>query len=935
MGGPEGSNGGGLASVWKLALNRQEARLLTDAPPAPPWTLDVEHALAALVGSPHGLSEVEAAERLRRWGGNVIEREQETSLLRIVLRQFQSPLIYILMLSALLTAVLRELTDTAIIGGVLVLNATVGSFQEYRAGRALSALRRLTVPRATVLRGGREEEIDSRHIVPGDLVLVASGSRVPADARLVLATDLQTDESLLTGESTVVEKQVDPLSDAETPLAERTNMLYTGTTVTRGRGHALVVATGMATELGRIAGELKTAAEPVTPLRRRMDVFARIIGLAIVGACAVAFPLGVALGESVRIMVRTVIALIVAAIPEGLPVVMTLALAIGVGRMARRKAIIRSLPAVETLGSCTVIASDKTGTLTENRMTVQAVWVAAKTLDVTGTGYDLEGRIQEEGVPVEVKQGSPLHHLLLGAVLGNEASLWLEEEGVKTAGDPTEVALLILGAKAGIFRADAEETFPCTATLPFESDRRFSATVRRHPEGGWVTFVKGSLERVMAMCDRVAALEGSLAKWQAKIEAVNATVAGRGLRVLAFATRRDRSEEAPELHSNLSGLELTGLVAMMDPPRPEVPAAVAACRKAGIRILMITGDHAATALAIAEQVGMVRGRAVEGREVGRAQEGDLEALCRENAVFARVEPAHKLRIVQTIRRLGDIVAVTGDGVNDAPALRAADIGVAMGGRGTDVAREAADIVVTDDNFATIVAAVEEGRVVFDNVRNVTFFLLSTGVAVVIAIFAAIIAGFPLPLLPAQIIWVNLVTNGIQDVALAFEPGEKDVLQRRPRPPGEGVLSAVLWERTALVGAVIAVATLSFFLTEYYVSDETLERARTMALTTMVVFQAVHVGNSRSEHLSAFRKSPISNPFLFVGTLTALLIHTGALYWGPTQTILEVEPLTLAEWARILAASLSVVAVVEVHKLLRRPAWLREGNAAPSPVASPE
>jgi cation-transporting ATPase F len=908
--------------------------LLTEAPPAAPWTLDVEDALAALGSSHHGLSEVEAAERLRRWGENVIEREQETSLLRIVLRQFQSPLIYILMLSALLTAVLRELTDTAIIGGVLVLNAAVGSFQEYKAGRALSALRRLTVPRATVLRGGREVEIDSRHIVPGDLVLVASGSRVPADARLLLANDLQTDESLLTGESTVVEKQVAPLIDAETPLAERTNMLYTGTTVTRGRGHALVVATGMATELGRIAGELRTTAEPVTPLRRRMDVFARIIGLAIVGACAVAFPLGVALGESVRTMVRTVIALIVAAIPEGLPVVMTLALAIGVGRMARRKALIRSLPAVETLGSCTVIASDKTGTLTENRMTVQALWVAGKTLEVTGTGYDLEGRIEEEGVPVEVEKGSPLHHLLLGAVLDNEASLWLQEEGVKTAGDPTEVALLILGAKAGIFRADAEETFTCTATLPFESDRRFSATVHRHPEGGWVTFVKGSLERVLAMCDRVDALEGWMAEWQAEIELVNVSLARRGLRVLAFASRRD-SDEPPELHSNLAGLAFTGLVAMMDPPRPEVPAAVAACRKAGIRILMITGDHAATALAIAKQVGMAPGRAVEGREVGRAKEGELEALCRENEVFARVEPAQKLRIVQTLRRLGDIVAVTGDGVNDAPALRAADIGVAMGGRGTDVAREAADIVVTDDNFATIVAAVEEGRVVFDNVRNVTFFLLSTGVAVVIAIFAAIIAGFPLPLLPAQIIWVNLVTNGVQDVALAFEPGEKGVLRRGPRPPGEGVLSAVLWERTALVGAVIAIATLSFFLTEYYVSDETLERARTMALTTMVLFQAVHVGNSRSEHLSAFQKSPISNPFLFVGTLTALLIHTGALYWAPTQTILEVEPLNLAEWARILAASLSVVAVVEVHKLLRRPAWLGEANAAPPPAAGPE
>jgi Ca2+-transporting ATPase len=884
----------------------------------PWWTLSVEDALARLGSGHHGLDEGEARQRLAQVGANTIQEARGVSPIVRFLNQFKSPLIYILLVSAALTTVLREYSDTAIIMAVLFLNATIGFFQEYKAERALLALREMTAPRAAVLRAGQDREIDSKDLVPGDILLLESGTKVPADGRLVQCSGLQVDESLLTGESTVVDKATDAIPDPALPLADRTNMVFMGSIVTRGRAHAVATATGMATALGRIAGEIRTAEDPPTPLQLRMTRFAKTIGAAIVVACAVAFPLGVSLGQSPSDMIRTVIALIVSAIPEGLPVALTLALAIGVSRMARRKAIVRSLPAVETLGSCNVIATDKTGTLTENRMTLQVIWAGGATYRVSGSGYEPSGSIQQDGRVLSLGPDSAAHRLLVGASLNNEASLYLADGTSVTRGDPTEIALLVAAAKAGIFKGDLEEDAPRVGWIPFEPERGFSATSHAK-DGSQTLFVKGAPERILPMCvaaigpgDKPGPLDGALVAEQAEL------LGREGFRVLAFAEGPSRT--AVDTDTRLDSLTFVGLVGIMDPPRPEVPAAIAACKSAGIRVLMLTGDHRSTASAIAARVGIEPADdVVEGRAVERMDEAELAEACSKVSVFARVEPHHKLRIVQTLRRQGETVAVTGDGVNDAPALRAADIGVAMGMRGTDVAKEASSIVVTDDNFATIVAAVEEGRVVFDNVRKVTFFLLSTGIAAVIAIFAAILGGFPLPILPAQIIWVNLVTNGIQVSALAFEPGEKGTLRKPPRRKGEGILSGLLWERVAIVGVLIAIATLAFFLFEHYALDRTVEHARTMALTTMVMFQAIHVSNARSEHLSVFRKSPFSNPFLFVGTIAALLIHAGSLYLDPTQRLLEVQPLSLTEWLRIAVAAVSIILVMELHKLLRSPA----------------
>ena len=887
------------------------------------WIKDAADALAELGSGHHGLDDAEARRRLDTYGPNALLEAKRIGPLEIFANQFKSPLIYILVASAVLTAVLREFGDMSIIIAVLALNAAVGTFQEYRAERALQALRELTVSKTAVLRGGADKEIDSRELVPGDIMLLQSGSRVPADGRIISATGPRVDESLLTGESTVVEKVVDVLPEPSLPLADRANMVYMGSVVTRGRAHALVAATGMATELGRIAGEIQETEQPKSPLQRRMARFARIIGAASVAACVIIFPLGVGLGESVNTMLRTSVALIVAVIPEGLPVVVTITTAIGVNRMSRRHAIVRTLPAVETLGSCTVIGSDKTGTLTENRMTVQAIHTAGRSYTVTGTGYDLDGHIELDGEVARPDAGSPLHTLLLAGTLNSEASLYKTDGGVDVHGDPTEIALLVAAAKAGLFKGDAEESFPRVGDIPFESELRFSASYHLNSDAGHILFAKGAPERVLGMCSDAEGPDGPRALDVAQIMAVSERLGSEGLRVLAIAYRQIDGEISLGIEESPGDLTLLGLVGMMDPPRPEVPAAVAGCQSAGIRVLMLTGDHRSTAAAVAKRIGIdTDDDVIEGRTVEQLSDDELGTTLSAASVYARVEPHHKLRIVKALQERGEIVAVTGDGVNDAPALRAADIGVAMGLRGTDVAKEASNIVVADDNFATIVAAVEEGRVVFDNVRNVTFFLLSTGVAVVIAVFVSVLGGFPLPVLPAQIIWVNLVTNGVQDVALAFEPGERGVLGRPPRPVNEGIVSAVLWERTVLVGMTIAAATLLFFLTDFYLADSPLEHARTMALTTMVMFQAIHVGNARSERQSIFRKSPFSNPFLFVGTIVALSVHAGALYFGPTQALLEVEPLTLSEWLRIAAAAVSIVLIVEVHKFFRKPGHRR-------------
>ncbi len=880
--------------------------------------------------SERGLSADDVAERLERHGTNELEETPPPHPMVVLARQFRSPLIYILVAAAAITLLLREYVDSAVIAAVLLLNAVIGFTQERRAETAVRALMGLVVPHAMVVRDGRSQEIESRDLVPGDIVELESGGRVPADLRLISANALQVDESLLTGESLPVTKSIDPVSQ-EAVLADRSSMLFTGATVTTGRARGVVVATGAETELGAIAGMMRSEAVLETPLQKRMTRLAHVIGIAVGIAAAVVFVTGVALGGEVGEMFLTAVALAVAAIPEGLPVVFTITLALGVRRMAQRNAIIRRLPAVETLGSTTVIGSDKTGTLTENRMTVTAIWAA-------GTRYVLDGSDPRSGFVVDPDASGPdmseaLERALVIGAAANEASVELEGDDPVPTGDPTEVALLLAAAGHGLDLGSLTSG-TITAEVPFESSRRYSALVVEH-EGGHEVLVKGAPERIIEMCELQMTPDGERPIDADAMRDEAQSLAGEGLRVLAMAWRPPSGDMATtdvDGLGDLDGLILIGMQGMLDPPRAGVADAIATCHRAGIHVAMITGDHAVTARAIAIDLGLsdAESEVLTGVDLAELSDDELTERIEQGNVFARVAPEEKLRIVHAFQRCDHVVAVTGDGVNDAPALRAASIGVAMGRDGTDVAREASDMVLADDNFVSIAAAVEEGRITFDNVRKVTFFLISTGVASIIAITLGVWFGWPLLMLPAQLLWLNLVTNGLQDVALAFEPGEDGVLDRPPRPQREGVLSRVLWERSLVAGIVMAAGTLMMFRWQLDrgLGDERLMAAQTTALTTMVIFMAFHAGNSRSETRSVLRVNPLSNPFLLVATLAAVSVHIGSLYFAPTQFILRVEPLDLETWMRLVPLAVTIIFAMEIDKAIRRRSLRRvQGTAA--------
>jgi len=888
----------------------------TDAPVA--WhALETGEAVERLAtDARRGLSADEVAARLEEHGPNRLEAEPPVSDLVLLARQFASPLILILVVATVVTVLLREYADAAVIVAVLVLNAVIGFTQERRADRSVHALMSLASPHATVVRDGRRARIDADDLVPGDLVILEAGDRIPADLRVLDASALCADESLLTGESTPVTKTTRPV-DADRLAADRTSMLHMGASVTGGRATALVVATAGATVLGGIAERVGAQERPPTPLQQRMARFANIIAVAVLASTVLAFGLGVALGGAPSEMFLTAVALAVAVIPEGLPVAFTIAMALGVRRMAQRRVIVRTLPAVETLGSTSVIGSDKTGTLTENRMRVVAAWTAAGWAhlgrDTTPLGEGSIAVLDGAALP------DALIETLRTGVLSNDAELSPDGTGV---GDPTEVALLAAAAVAGLDAATLREDAPLLADVPFAAELRYSLAVS--DEDGPLLRLKGAPERVVELATHVLGPDGERAIDVDEVLAAAAHMARRGLRVLAAA--QVRLDAAPDRDDppTPQGLVLTGLVGMQDPPREGVRDAIARCRGAGIRVIMITGDHPATARAIAADLGIVAGEdanVVTGGEVERADEKTLAGMVLRTPVFARVAPEHKLRITLALQEHGHVVAVTGDGVNDAPALKAADIGVAMGRDGTDVAREASDMVLTDDDFVAIVSAVEEGRVVFDNVRKVTYFLLSTGAASIVAILTAIATGLPLPYTPAALLWLNVVTNGLQDVALAFEPGEPDVLDRPPRDEREGIVSRALWERTALTGVTMAAGSLWLFT---WAIDRGLseDAQRGAALTTFVVAMALHAYNARSERRSIIASDPRSNPFLLGAVLGALAIHVAALHWGPTQALLRIAPVGLDAWGRMLVVGIAVVGVSEAHK------WLRNGSVGP-------
>jgi calcium-translocating P-type ATPase len=885
------------------------------APPdAPAWhALDVAEVVRRLGTGSDGLSADEVTARLERHGPNVLEGEAPPGALVILLHQFTSPLIYILLVAAVVTLLIRDYVDTGVIVAVLVLNATVGFVQERKADRSVRSLMQLAAPQSVVVRDGRRHEVDSTGLVPGDIVLLESGVRVPADLRVASATALRIDESLLTGESVPVAKHTSPVGPAAL-AADRDCMAHMGSVVASGRGRGIVVATARATELGRISERIRGEEQPESPLTRRMQRFANIIAAAVAASASVTFLLGLTLGEPAGEMFMTAVALAVAIVPEGLPVALTVAMALGVRRMAHRNAIIRSLPAVETLGSTNTIGSDKTGTLTENRMTVQRLWAG-------GRHYTLqEGDDDATFICALPDEDDPLRLTVHAGVLTNEAELRGWRDGrPDTAGDPTEAALLVAASRLGVDPEDLRADHRPVAEIPFEPDLRYSLAIRENANGQRM-WVKGAPERILELAEATVAPDGRVVGLDRE-RALDAAhgMAARGLRVLAMAYRDYDEPHRDGAPPRLDRLVFAGLQGMLDPPREGVREAIAGCNAAGIRVLMITGDHAATARAIAADLALVDDAGapvLSGAEIEQMSDEELAVRVADVQVYARVSPDHKYRIVKALRSHGEVVAVTGDGVNDGPALRAAEIGIAMGRSGTDVAREASDMVLADDNFVSIYHAVEAGRVVFDNVRKVTYFLVSTGVAAIAALLYSLAAGLPLPFLPAQLLWLNVVTNGLQDVALAFEPGEKGVLDRRPRRRNEPVVSALLWERTAFTGLTMAIGSMAMFRWAL-AGGQTLEHARTVALTTMVVFMAFHVYNARSERRSLFTMSPLGNPFLLAATLGTLVIHALALRWGPTQFVLRFEPLDAQTWLRMVAVASVVILVSELHKLVRR------------------
>ncbi len=872
------------------------------------YRMKIEETLEKLETTEDGLTTQEAASRLEEFGPNKLAEEEGISRLKILLHQFTSPLIYILLVAAVVTLLLNEYIDAGVIIAVVLLNAIVGYFQEFKAEESVRSLKRLLVAKARVVRDGREKEIPGTDLVPGDVVLLASGARVPADLRLLHANELRIDEAMLTGESLPVEKQTEPIADDNLVAADQTNMAFMGTAVVNGRAKGVVFATAGATMLGAIAGEVKDIGMVRAPIQDKIDRFAKLIGLIVMGASAVLFGIGLILGESIKNMFMTAVAAAVATIPEGLPIVVTIAMAAGVARMARKNAIIRKLPAVETLGSTTVICSDKTGTLTRNEMTVTRLFDSEKTSVVTGAGYQPAGEIVNdgEGAPGE---NSSLALLLRIGLLCNESDLYEEEGRFRVDGDPTEGALIVSAVKGGMRPEEEKDLYPQVDIVPFESERGFMATLHEH-EGKKLIFVKGAPERIVEMCGAGADGEESLARATAFAE--------KGLRVLAFAWKEAPADKDELSHHDVeSGLVFAGLQGMIDPPRPEAIEAVAGCKRAGMRVVMITGDHAVTAQAIGRQLGIIADgeEVLSGRELETMSDDALFERVRQVSVYARVAPEHKLRITRQLIRHGETVAMTGDGVNDAPALKAAHIGIAMGITGTDVAREASDMVLTDDNFASIFRAVKEGRIVFDNLRKVTFFLIPTGIAAIISIIGAMLFAVPIPYIPAQLLWINLVTNGLQDVALAFEPGEKGIIDRPPRDPGEGIMSRLLVERTIIVGLVISMGVVWNFVSALQ-EGESLEKARTIAVTTMVFFQFFQAWNSRSEHRSIFRISPLGNPFLFYSMIAALFAQVAFIYAPPLQWVFRTVSLDGADWLRILGVSASIIVVVEMDKWLR-------------------
>jgi len=879
-----------------------------------------------------GLSQGEVEGRRLEFGTNEMTARKGMGEWKRFLLQFAQPLMYILLLASAVTLFLGEYVDSAVIFAVTLVNAVIGFLQESKAERAIEALSKMIRTEATVRRDGRKQRIDSVELVPGDVVLLQSGDKVPADMRLLKVRSLQVDESALTGESLPVEKREGQLA-ADTVLADRKNLVFAGTLVTYGQAEGLVCATGNRTETGRIARLIHEATDLSTPLTRKIAEFSKLVLWVILGLATLTFAIGLVRGEKAEEMFMAAVALAVGAIPEGLPAAVTITLAIGVARMAKRRVIIRRLPAVESLGSTTVICSDKTGTLTENQMTVQQIFAGGEFYDVTGSGYEPSGEVLSGDVRASLDQHEALRETLLAGLLNNDSQLVRTDGRLKVEGDPTEAALITVAEKAGMISADTHSAHPRLDVIAFESEHQFMATLHGRGEGeNRVIFKKGSVERLLERCSYILRDDGTLAPLDSAIvlAAVERMAAG-GLRVLAFARMEVAGDHSELRHEHVKGgLTFLGLQGMIDPPRAEAIVSVRKCQEAGIQVKMITGDHALTARSIAQQLGLHGGGdgeliALTGRDLEQVSEDDLPEVAERTAVFARVAPEQKLKLVRALQARGHIVAMTGDGVNDAPALKQADIGVAMGITGTDVAKGAADMLLTDDNFASIEAAVEEGRSVFDNLTKFIIWTLPTNAGEAVIILSAIILGTALPALPVQFLWVNMMSSICLGLMLVFEPKERDIMQRAPRDPQQPILTFPLFMRTGLVTLLIGASAFGAFLWEQEVRTKNVVEARTTVINVIVMVEIFYLLNCRSLLHSMFRVGMWSNLWIFAG-IAAMLIAQLLFTHAPVMNrLFHTAPLDLASWIYIAGVGVAAYCIVEFEKWVRR----RVGHESPT------
>jgi Ca2+-transporting ATPase len=873
----------------------------------------------------NGLDEELAVKRLTEFGPNRLEEEGRISPWRQFLGQFTEFIILVLIGAAVVSGILQEWVDAAAILVIVVLNGILGFVQEYRAERALEALKKMAAPLAKVVRDGEVRSIPAEELVPGDVILLEMGDLVPADARLIGDNLLEVDEASLTGESVPVRKDADIALPEDAPLGDRRNMVYSSTVVTYGKGTALVTDTGMDTQLGKIAHLVQTMGREQTPLQERLDRVGRLLVYACLVIVGVVFGLGLWRGVALVEMFLTSVSLAVAAIPEGLPAVVTIALALGVRRMVQRNALIRKLPSVETLGSATVICADKTGTLTQSEMTVRKIGFLDKVVNVSGDGYAPEGGFSVDGRTVGPDDPDLQVALKIG-VLCNNASLRADpSDGTRwnVVGDPTEGAILTAAAKADLWRIDLESRYEMLQELPFDSNRKRMSTIWRRPDGQVMAYVKGAPDVVIDLCTQVREEDQARPaspEDRDRLMGLNNQFAQEGMRVLATAYRRlEGPVRDPAVEEVEQDLVFSALMAMKDPPRAEAREAIATARRAGLEVVMITGDHRDTAVAIARELELYRDGdlALTGAELDKISDQELEGMVEKVRVYARVSPEHKLRIVRAWASQGHIVAMTGDGVNDAPALKEADIGIAMGITGTDVSKEASDMILTDDNFASIVAAVEEGRAIFDNIRRFIHFLLSCNIGELLAMFLASLLGTPLPLLPIQILWVNLATDSLPALALGVEPAEPGGMQRPPRPPSEGVITRSMALMMTFQGVIIGLLTLGAFALEYYVVGGTVERARVMAFSTTIFAQNVHAFNVRSNRYSVFQLGLFSNRWLVAAFGAVILTELAVIYVPFFQPIFKTMPLTVQDWAIVIGLGIVPLVIVEIVKLIRR------------------